>query len=74
MAFVGVGENGHLAFNDPPADFETEQPYIVVIWMTPAASNNLEKVVPDFSRCSAARDFYEHSPDSEGEKDHVHRA
>ncbi|MCW3111603.1 MAG: glucosamine-6-phosphate deaminase [Segetibacter sp.] len=30
VAFVGVGENGHLAFNDPPADFETEQPYLVV--------------------------------------------
>jgi glucosamine-6-phosphate deaminase len=30
VAFVGVGENGHLAFNDPPADFETEEPYIVV--------------------------------------------
>lgn len=29
-AFVGIGENGHLAFNDPPADFEAEQPYIVV--------------------------------------------
>ena len=30
MAFVGIGENGHLAFNDPPADFETEDPYIIV--------------------------------------------
>jgi glucosamine-6-phosphate deaminase len=30
VAFVGIGENGHLAFNDPPADFETERPYIVV--------------------------------------------
>jgi len=30
VAFVGIGENGHLAFNDPPADFETDQPYIVV--------------------------------------------
>ena len=30
LAFVGVGENGHLAFNDPPADFETEAAYIVV--------------------------------------------
>jgi glucosamine-6-phosphate deaminase len=30
VAFVGIGENGHLAFNDPPADFETEVPYIVV--------------------------------------------
>jgi len=29
-ALVGIGENGHLAFNDPPADFETEDPYIVV--------------------------------------------
>ena len=30
VAFVGIGENGHLAFNDPPADFDTEQPFIVV--------------------------------------------
>jgi glucosamine-6-phosphate deaminase len=30
LAFVGIGENGHLAFNDPPADFETQEPYIVV--------------------------------------------
>lgn len=30
VALVGIGENGHLAFNDPPADFETADPYIVV--------------------------------------------
>ncbi len=30
VAFVGIGENGHLAFNDPPADFETEEPYLLV--------------------------------------------
>ena len=30
LAFVGIGENGHLAFNDPPADFETDEPYLVV--------------------------------------------
>jgi len=30
VAMVGIGENGHLAFNDPPADFETEEPFIVV--------------------------------------------
>jgi glucosamine-6-phosphate deaminase len=30
VAFVGIGENGHLAFNDPPADFNTEDPYLVV--------------------------------------------
>ena len=29
-AFVGIGENGHLAFNDPPADFDTHEPYLVV--------------------------------------------
>ena len=30
VAFVGIGENGHLAFNDPPADFETDVPFIRV--------------------------------------------
>jgi glucosamine-6-phosphate deaminase len=30
LAFAGIGENGHLAFNDPPADFETEEPYLRV--------------------------------------------
>lgn len=29
VALVGIGENGHLAFNDPPADFDIEDPYIV---------------------------------------------
>jgi glucosamine-6-phosphate deaminase len=30
IAFLGIGENGHIAFNDPPADFTTEDPYIIV--------------------------------------------
>ena len=30
VAFVGIGENGHLAFNDPPADFTIEEPYLIV--------------------------------------------
>src|SRR5438093_3137560 len=30
IAFLGVGENGHIAFNDPPANFETEDPYLIV--------------------------------------------
>jgi glucosamine-6-phosphate deaminase len=30
LACIGIGENGHLAFNDPPADFETETPFLVV--------------------------------------------
>ncbi|MCY3004974.1 MAG: glucosamine-6-phosphate deaminase [Planctomycetota bacterium] len=31
VALIGIGENGHLAFNDPPADFETTQAYHVVL-------------------------------------------
>ncbi|MBN8216574.1 MAG: glucosamine-6-phosphate deaminase [Spirochaetes bacterium] len=30
VCFCGIGENGHLAFNDPPADFKTEEPYLIV--------------------------------------------
>jgi glucosamine-6-phosphate deaminase len=30
ITFAGIGENGHLAFNDPPADFETNDPYLIV--------------------------------------------
>lgn len=30
IAFLGIGENGHIAFNDPPADFHTEEPYLIV--------------------------------------------
>lgn len=30
VAFIGIGENAHLAFNDPPANFETQEPYIIV--------------------------------------------
>jgi glucosamine-6-phosphate deaminase len=30
IAFLGIGENGHIAFNDPPADFEIEEPYLIV--------------------------------------------
>lgn len=30
LLLCGIGENGHLAFNDPPADFETQEPYLLV--------------------------------------------
>ena len=30
VTFLGIGENSHIAFNDPPADFETKEPYLVV--------------------------------------------
>lgn len=30
LCCMGIGENGHIAFNDPPADFATDKPYLVV--------------------------------------------
>jgi glucosamine-6-phosphate deaminase len=30
LGMIGIGENGHIAFNDPPADFKTRESYIVV--------------------------------------------
>jgi glucosamine-6-phosphate deaminase len=30
VAFLGIGENGHIAFNDPPADFTIDSPYLIV--------------------------------------------
>lgn len=30
LLLCGIGENGHLAFNDPPADFKTQEPYSIV--------------------------------------------
>ena len=30
VACIGIGENGHLAFNDPPADFAIDDPFLVV--------------------------------------------
>jgi len=41
VALVGIGENGHLAFNDPPADFETEKPYIIVTLDEPCRKQQL---------------------------------
>lgn len=41
VALVGIGENGHLAFNDPPADFETEEPYIIVNLDAPCRQQQL---------------------------------
>jgi len=30
IAFAGIGENAHIAFNDPPANFATDEPYLIV--------------------------------------------
>ncbi len=43
VALVGIGENGHLAFNDPPADFDTEKPYIVVTLDEPCRRQQLNE-------------------------------
>ena len=54
VAFVGIGENGHLAFNDPPADFETEKAYLVI---------TLDEV------CRTGN-FHGHQTDHEKRRDH----
>ena len=41
VALTGIGENGHLAFNDPPADFETEAPYLIVTLDEPCRKQQL---------------------------------
>lgn len=43
VAFVGVGENGHLAFNDPPADFDTQEPYAIVTLDEPCRRQQLNE-------------------------------
>ena len=30
VGLIGIGENSHIAFNDPPADFDTKEAYIIV--------------------------------------------
>jgi len=43
VGFVGVGENGHLAFNDPPADFQTKAPYAIVTLDEPCRRQQLNE-------------------------------
>jgi glucosamine-6-phosphate deaminase len=51
VAFLGIGENGHIAFNDPPADFDTEAPYIVVQLDEPCRRQQVgEGWFPDLAR------------------------
>ncbi len=75
VAFVGIGENGHLAFNDPPADFETEEPYLVVDArrrLPPAAARG--GLVRHARRRAAPRDLDVDPPDPEGARDPLRRA
>ncbi|MGD8113905.1 MAG: glucosamine-6-phosphate deaminase [Sphaerochaetaceae bacterium] len=41
VAFIGIGENGHIAFNDPPADLTTDDPYLVVDLDTPCRAQQV---------------------------------
>ena len=75
VAFVGIGENGHLAFNDPPADFETEEPYLVVELDDACRRQQLgEGWFPTFDDVPQASDLDERPADHEEPGDHLHRA
>jgi glucosamine-6-phosphate deaminase len=51
VAFLGIGENGHIAFNDPPANFTTEEPYLVVDLDEPCRRQQVgEGWFPDISQ------------------------
>jgi glucosamine-6-phosphate deaminase len=45
IAFLGIGDNGQIAFNDPPADFTTDEPYIIVN-LNEACRRHLTPVLP----------------------------
>jgi glucosamine-6-phosphate deaminase len=58
VALVGVGENGHLAFNDPPADFETNEPYLMLVVcskLAKAGSHRLTMYQRTQSACQSAK-------------------
>jgi len=65
LVFVGIGENGHLAFNDPPADFGTDAPYLVVNLDDACRRQLGEGWFATPGRCSAACYLNERSSDSE---------
>ena len=75
VAFAGIGENGHLAFNDPPADFDTEDPYLVVRLddALPGAAGGGRLVRAAGGR-PGDRDLDVGPPDSQGPRDRLRRA
>ena len=68
VAFLGIGENGHIAFNDPPADFDTEEPYITVALdhALPSAAGG-RGMVQKSGRSAQARDFHVGAAGVEGQ-------
>ena len=73
VAFVGIGENGHLAFNDPPADFETESPYLVVDLDQACRQQQVNEGWFGAGRGSATSFVHVGSPDSKVPGDHCER-
>ena len=75
VAFVGIGENGHLAFNDPPADFDDRPPVPDrhARRGVPAAAGR-RGLVRVGRRRAVAGDLDVGAPDSEVARDHLRRA
>ena len=66
VTFAGIGENGHLAFNDPPADFDTDGALyrrVAGREMPPPAIRR--RLVSDLRGCAADRHLHERPPDHE---------
>jgi len=75
VAFVGIGENGHLAFNDPPADFDTELPFIVVELDIACRSTTVRRgMVCNPRRRPHHGNLYVNSTNYEIRDDYLHRA
>ena len=75
VAFVGIGENSHLAFNDPPADFDTREPYIVVSLDDACRRQQFgEGWFPTLADVPIAGDFDVGPPDPRGASHPLHRA
>ena len=75
VAFVGIGENGHLAFNDPPADFETERPYLIVRLDDACRRQQVgEGWFASLDDVPVARGVDVHPTNPEVARDHLHRS
>jgi len=71
VAFLGIGENGHIAFNDPPADFTTEDPYLLVN-LDEASRRQQVGMVQRPLTGAAAREIDVAAPDSQGHRNTCH--
>jgi len=72
LAFVGIGENAHLAFNDPPADFETDEPYLIVE-LEPLSAGQ-RRLVQNHFRGSRSRYLDVRETNPEEQRDHRSRS